>query len=230
MKMKKKIKSGFAAAGLLFLLFALLTAAVMTVDVQPVGPSGSRIGLAGINVLIFNLFGENLVLYYITDWIGVIPVLVAFGFAVTGLVQLIKRKSFKRVDAEIIALGAFYLIVIAVYALFEILIVNYRPVIIDGSLEASFPSSHAMITICVMATAVMRFQEIIKNRTLRTASCVISGVIIAIVVVGRFVSGVHWFTDMIGGLLLGSALVMLYYSVTRHINCKLYISTDTNSL
>ena len=112
--MEKKTRIGFIGAGVLILLFVLLTVAVVTIDVQPIGPEQSEVGLATINGFAFRLFGVSRFWYQVSNWVSVVAFLVAGGFAALGLVQLIKGKSIKRVDKDIIALGATYAVLIGV--------------------------------------------------------------------------------------------------------------------
>ena len=220
-KMESKSKKLFGITAGLFLLFVVFTLMVLLVDVQPVGPEGSKVGLAIINQSVFGCLGVNLLWYEITDWLGLVAVLFALGFAVLGLVQLVKRKNLWKVDYEIILLGMFYILVAVIYLFFEIAIVNYRPVMMDNSLEASYPSSHAMIVICIMTTAMIEFRKLFADKkALRTVLNAVSTAIILTTVIGRLLSGVHWFTDIIAGVLLSSALVMLYYSSVIYIDEK----------
>ena len=190
--------------------FVLWTVFVCFIDVRAIGPRESSVGFAALNGCVHNLTGVNMSLYVITDWLGLVPIGVALGFAVLGLVQWIKRKSLLKVDRSILTLGGFYIVVIAVYILFEIVVINYRPTLINGYLEASYPSSTTMLVMCVMPTAMMQFSTRIKNGLLRKCVMFTITVFIAFMVIGRLVSGVHWITDIIGGALLSTAIVLMY--------------------
>ena len=208
--MKCSRKTYFVAAAALALLFAALLTGVRTLDVRPIGPMGSTVGLAAVNERVFAGTGVHLFWYTLTDWLGVAAVLTALGFAVLGLVQLIRRRSFFKVDGSLYALAVVYLLTVGCYILFELWIVNYRPVLMQGRLEASFPSSHTMIVCTIMATAMMEFRTRLKNKTVRAAVQALCAGLMLVTVAGRLISGVHWFTDILGGLLLSGALTMLY--------------------
>lgn len=127
-----------------------------------------------------------------------------------GLIQWIKRRNLFKVDSDILILGVFYILVMTAYLVFEMFVINYRPVLIEGRLEASYPSSTTLLVLCVMPTAIMQLNNRIKNLVLRRVTVVSISLFIIFMVVGRLVSGVHWLTDIVGGVLLSIGLVMLY--------------------
>lgn len=195
--------------------FVLWTIAIQFIDIQVIGPQGSSVGFATLNQFVHNLTGVNMSFYTITDWLGLVPLGFAMGFALLGFIQLIKRKHILKVDFNILALGGFYIVVFAIYIFFEMFVVNYRPVLINGILEASYPSSTTMLVMCIMPTAIMQFNNRIKNKTLKKLISVSIIVFILFMVIGRILSGVHWITDIIGGAMLSCGLVMLYYFVSK---------------
>ena len=208
--MEKKNKKRLVLGASLVVAFVLWTILVCFVDVRAIGPEGSSVGFAALNGFVHELTGVNWLLYTVTDWLGIVPIAVALGFAILGLVQLIKRKSLWKVDHSILALGVFYIVVMAAYIFFEVVVINYRPTLIDGYLEASYPSSTTMLVMCVMPTAAMQLNARIKNTVLRRCAVIAIVVFTAFMVIGRLLSGVHWITDIIGGVLLSAGLVMLY--------------------
>ena len=210
-KIRKKMF--FMGAGFLG-AFVLWTVLVSVVYVRAIGPNGSSVGFATLNGYVRDLTGVNMRLYSITDWLGLVPIGVAFGFAVLGLVQWVGRKSLFKVDRSILALGGFYIIVLAMYIFFEIVVINYRPVLIDGYLEASYPSSTTMLVMCVMPTAMMQLHARIKSDVFRRCVLISIAAFTAFMVIGRLASGVHWLTDIIGGALVSAGLVITYASVS----------------
>ena len=197
----------------LLVAFVLWTLAISVVDVRDIGPQGSSVGFAGINGYVHNLTGVHFTLYNITDWLGLVPIFVCMGFGILGLMQWIKRKSICKVDHDILILGGFYIITIAAYLFFENVVINYSPVLINGYLEASYPSSTTLLVTCVMPTAVMQFNSRIRNKLLRNIIDATLVAFIAFMVIGRLISGVHWLTDIVGGALLSTGLVLMYRTV-----------------
>ena len=212
-----KNKNNLFVSGISGLLVMILIVLVRFVDVRPIGPEGTSIGLSRLNSFFFRLSGVNILWYHITDWLGVAAILVAFLFAMAGFVQLIKRRSILKVDHEILALGGLYIVVIGLYVLFEIVIVNYRPIIMpDGTHpEASFPSSHTMLVCVIMGSAIMLIGKYLKEKPLCRVLRGICAAIIGITVIGRLIAGVHWFTDIVGGILISIFLLSLFSEVLK---------------
>lgn len=213
MNMNRKKQRDFGVSLCFLAAFSVWTAAIQCVDVQAIGPQKSAVGLATINQAFHTLTGVHMALYTLTDWLSLVPLIFAIGFGVLGFVQWITRKNLLQVDYSILVLGGFYMVVMGVYALFEVLAVNYRPVLILGILEASYPSSTTMLVMCILPTSIMQLQARIKNKALRQCICSAMTLFTVIMVIGRLISGVHWLTDIIGGALLSAGLVLLYRAV-----------------
>lgn len=214
----KKVKLNFIITGILLAVSLIFIVMVKTVDVVPLGPKGSLIGFGEFNALFRDLFGTNEFFYNLTDMLGKLSILVVLAFGCLGVYQLVKRKSIKKVDSSLLVLAVFYALMALTYVFFEIVVVNYRPVLIDGELEASFPSSHTMLVVCVMSTMMMQIHRLMKKSTLREIIDIVSVAVMIVAVIGRIISGVHWMTDIIGGLLISSVLIMFYYSSVKYMN------------
>lgn len=209
-----KNRTLFALGAVLLVLFAIFVWAVQNVNVAPIGPDGSEVGFAGINGKVRDLIGVNQSWYEITELLGYGVLLVAAGFGLLALFQAIKRKSLK-IDGDLWGLLLFYVVVGGIYLFFEKYVVNYRPIITEDGLEASFPSSHTLLSLCIMGSASLQFSRRIKK--FRTPVLVISLLVMVIIVVGRLLSGVHWFTDILGSVLLSAGLVTIYAAVQRKL-------------
>jgi undecaprenyl-diphosphatase len=208
--MEKQIQKHLITSLGMLAAFVLWTVAVCTIDVKAIGPEGSEVGFGALNQWFHKLTGVHLSLYYATDYLSLIPLGIAAGFAILGAAQWIKRKSLTKVDRDILVLGGFYVAVIGAYAFFELFPINYRPIWIEGRLEASYPSSTTVLVACVMSTAVMQLKSRVKAPRLRTCLCYAMTVFAALMIACRSVSGVHWLTDIVGGLLLSAGLVSSY--------------------
>jgi len=192
--------------------FVIWTLLIQAVDVQPLGINGTNIGFATINCWFHRLTGVHMVIYTITDWLGIIPVFICIIFGGIGCVQLLKRRSLLKVDYDIIFLGAYYILVILGYSIFEMIPINYRPVLIEGFMEASYPSSTTLLVLCVMPTLI---EQVNRRSGNEISKKVIKALVICFsvfMVFGRLVSGVHWLTDMIGSIMLSIGLFCIYKS------------------
>ena len=211
MVMQKKTRKWFFAAGIWFLLFAVFTHLVATVDVHPIGPEGTVVGFSTVNRWAFERIGIHVGWYKITEFLGMAALAVVFSFALLGLYQLVTRKGIRKVNGCLLMLGGFYGALLVAYLVFEHVVINYRPVVGAEGLEPSYPSSHTLLVVCVMTSAAMQIRRLWPEKCWVCQTMDVTAAVIAsVTVIGRLLSGVHWLTDILGGLLLSAALVTLY--------------------
>ena len=208
--MKKNGKRLLILGTALLVMFAIWTWLVQCVDVQPAGPGGTEIGFATFNCWFHSITGVHMAIYTITDWSGLVPILVCMAFGGMGLAQLIKRKSLFKVDRDLIFLGIYYVVVIWGYLIFEMIPINYRPILIDGMLEASYPSSTTLLVLSVMPTLIFQVNRRSANPVLKEIVRGLTVLFSAFMVIGRLIAGVHWFTDIVGAVILSTGLYCLY--------------------
>lgn len=208
--MKKSEKKSLLIGSIFLAMFAIWTTLILTVDVQPLGQNGTSIGFATFNCWFHHFTGVNMAIYTITDWMGLVPVVICLIFAGIGLVQLIKRRSLFRVDADVMILGVYFVIVLLAYAIFEMIPINYRPFLIEGRMEASYPSSTTLLVLSVMPALIEQIQRRLFGIRVKRIIMIAAIAFSIFMVIGRLVSGVHWFTDIVGGILLSAGLFKLY--------------------
>ncbi len=211
-----KSKRNIIISAILIAVAVMYTFLVQVVDVKAIGPQNSEVGFATINKAFADAIGDNMTLYKLTQYLGYISLLMVAIYGLTGLVELIKRKSLAKVDKEIIVLGVFYVIVLALYVLFEIYVVNCRPILIDGELEASFPSSHTVLAICVCGSAIIVNKKLFKDvKGIKLVNIFAMTLLIA-TLVGRLFSGAHWLSDILGGGIISLALLMTFRTIITY--------------
>ena len=211
--MKENKKNTLFAGGIFLIVFILWTILVRTVDVQPIGPNETNVGFAAWNGWFHKLTGVHMELYMITDWLGLIPVFICMIFAGVGLKQWINRRKLFKVDYDILILGIYYVFVILCYLFFEMIPVNYRPILIEGRMEVSYPSSTTLLVLCVMPTLIEQTMRRLKHIKLKLIIRVVTVWFSVFMVLGRLVSGVHWFTDIVGAMILSAGLFLIYKGV-----------------
>lgn len=216
MKEKKLLYTGFVTIA----VFALWTILIQTLDVQPVGVNGTDVGFAELNCRFHDLTGVNMTACHITDWLGLVPIFCCMIFGGVGFVQLVGRKSLFKVDYDIIVSGVYYIIVILCYLLFEMIPINYRPVLIDGRAEASYPSSTTLLVLSVMPTVIFQINRRVKKAVVRKLMTTAVVLFSLFMVIGRTVAGVHWLTDIIGSVFLSAGLFMFYYAIVLQLDKK----------
>lgn len=208
--MKNKNQNNLINFATYLISFIVFTIIIKTIDVKSIGPENSSIGLASINNGFHNFLDYNELFYNISKYLGYLSFIIILFYAFIGLKELINKKSIFKVNNKLLLLGAFYILVLAVYFLFEKVIINYRPVLENGVLEASYPSSHTILSICVCLSSIIISKYIFKNKEFVKIFNIVSFILMTLIVITRLLSGVHWLTDIIGGILISLSLIYLF--------------------
>ncbi len=205
----KRIIMGVA----LITVFVVWTMLIQFVDVQAIGVNGTLVGFATFNGWFHKLTGVHMTLYVVTDWLGLVPVFVCMFFGGVGFIQLVKRRSLLKVDLDIIFLGVYYILVIFGYLIFEMIPINYRPVLIEGFMEASYPSSTTLLVLSVMPTLIFQTNKRLKSVMAKRIIVILAILFSVFMVIGRLICGVHWFTDIVGSVILSAGLFCIYRGI-----------------
>ncbi|MBR3034582.1 MAG: phosphatase PAP2 family protein [Firmicutes bacterium] len=218
----RKLNRKYGKAAISFALFILTIALVKCVDIDAVGPAGTSIGLSHLNKAVHNLIGVHMFWYQVTNLLGFWAILCGAIFACIGLKQLVERKSLKQVDARILALGGLFVLLGVIYVLFEKVVINCRPVLMEGETvpEASFPSSHTVLSFVIFGAIAMMLKDYLQDKRLVSMLQNACLVLILVSVIGRLISGVHWFTDILGGIFLSYALLMVFSGLLEKLDGK----------
>ena len=185
---------------------------VKTYDVKSIGPNNSEVGFSKINSWFSNLIGSHMSIYKITELLGYIVILIVGIYGLIGLYQLIKRKSLFKVDKELYILCGLYVLMGGVYVFFEKFIINYRPILIDNVLEASYPSSHTILAICICISSLIVSRNYLRQKYQKIVD-ILTILLLLGIILGRVISGVHWISDILGGLLISCTLLMYFYTL-----------------
>ena len=207
--MRKKSLIQFVAVTLIAVVFTVL---VKIVDVGFVSSTGSLVGFSSVNIPFSQKFGFNPIFYKVSEVLGYLIFLVIAVFAFIGCYQLIKRKSLMKVDKDLYALAITYVFTFALYIFFDkVLVINLRPIIMAGEsiAEPSFPSSHTLLAVSVLGTAISECGKI-RKKSFRVSLVIVLAILIGATVLSRLFSGVHWVTDIVAGILWGEVMMTLY--------------------
>jgi len=207
----------------ILILFVIFTVLVKTVDVQYISVGTSElnyyIGFYSMNSVARD-WAESLNKSDFAKTLSDIVLYLSFAFVIgfTGVTifQIIKNKSFKAVDRRYYILFATYVAVVILYFAFEVVRINYSPMVED-KLKPSYPSTHVFVAtvfyICSTLTAIDMIP--IEKRPLRILTIVLIVFLVLLVGFVRFLSGRHWLSDIIAGYLLAGFVTSLYAVIYR---------------
>ena len=204
-----------------FLWFIVLIFALKIVDVVEVGPDSAQIGLSRVNIWFRNLWHYDKELGYSPFWYAFTKVLGWVSLAVcafwAGLFvrDMILSGGFDGVGTDKNLAASFFLYVLAaiVFGIFNLLVVNYSPVLVPGKTKPSpsFPSFYVLLSVIAWGSTAFHIADIFDEK--KTLRFILTALCIAFILAGTFscaLCGLNWLTDIIGAILLGITLLFIY--------------------
>ena len=205
---KHKRQSWFLIATTLTVFFVVFTLTLKLVDMQ--SDSSQFIGWASINIWWRDLIGVHFSWHIISHFIALISLLVLTGILIWQVITVFHRRKLSALtrnwwvfDITLLALGLSYL-------LFQIVAINYRPIQVDGAIEISYPSSHSLLITTTWLLIIFRLRREIQSQTWRRILIIVGWTLMLTGVIARLLCGYHWFTDIVGGVLLGTVFAAWY--------------------
>ncbi|MBR0431578.1 phosphatase PAP2 family protein [Candidatus Saccharibacteria bacterium] len=218
--MEKSYKKYFILAGVFAVISIIFTVLVTLIDVKLVGAGHTAVGFSAINDVIFRWLGTSTFWDKFSDYCLLFSIFIMLCFAAFGLFQWIKRKNLKKVDIDIFLLGGTYMLLFALYFIFDHIVINYRPVLEEGQLINSFPSSHIMCIIGVIATTIFELPRYIKSKTARVILTILLIIFMGVSAFARVASGMHWFTDVLAAIFFGLTIAFAFMGAQKYLTAK----------
>lgn len=213
MNKKTRVSPLLIVGAAFFCLFIVFTILVKTVDVTYFPTEETTIGFSSLNLTVFQALGTNDLSFEVSEVMGLLILTAPVFFAFLAFSQWVKRKSLLKIDHDLWILFATYALTIAFYALFEIIVINYRPILVNDLIEASYPSSHTLLAIVIGGTSFLEVKNRMKWVWLKVSLMVLLSFLTVAIPMLRLLSGVHWLTDIIAGILLGTSMLFLYQGI-----------------
>ena len=76
-------------------------------------------------------------------------------------------------------------------------------------MEASYPSSHTLLSICICGSSLLINKYLFNNKKIYKYINIVSIISMVLIVLGRLLSGVHWASDIIGSIIISITLLKI---------------------
>lgn len=207
----------FIASAVLLLIFIVFTILVKTVDVQYYF-NNTYVGFYSINSKFGEFvtnFGKYESMSKMSDIILYLSFAYIFVLFIFALIELIKNKSFKKLNMNYYLVLGGYVLTVIFYFVFEVVKVNYSPISPIDNLKPSYPSSHVLLGCMFYLLNTFTAMKLLKpeKEWIKPLVFAATGVICLLLIFTRALSSKHWLTDIIASIILVSSLYTLFIGV-----------------